>query len=453
MSRKLQLCALALLALFACKTPQPLRPEARYDMTQPPVPMSSLYIPVRITRTDLQRIVNQSVAGLKMDNSQMSGQDYRWSLAVTRPLAVDLAGQQITSTIPMDVQVSKNLGITSLSANGELEVTFKTQFNIREDWSVQTYTTLERHRWLRQPVARVAGVAIPIAPLTNWLIDYSRKRLTETIDKQIREQIDLRALLSPLWTVLKRPVQLSEAMDLWFRFEPRVAGIEPFRIEGDGLHSAVHMTGISRVKAGGEPALIDVAHQPQFSASRSKNADSLRIVIQTDISYAQAERIAEQKLIGQTFGSGKNQVTVEGIDLFGQGDHLIASVRLKGGYKGQVHLRGKPVLDAGRRNVEMENFDFDVNTRNVLHSSAAWLFKGNIRAALREALVFPLDDNLSEVTKEIDAQINSLKPGPWIRLETPGMALGLNDIRLTEQGMVLDFLLAGKVTMHLKALD
>jgi hypothetical protein len=452
MKGKIQLYLLFALLIGACKSPQPLRPEPQYDMTHPIVPLSSLYVPVRISKTDLIRMVNQAVKNLKMDNSNQPKDGYTWSMAITKPLNVDLEGHQILSTIPLDVSVKKDLGITSLRAAGELEVTLRTLFHIREDWTVQTYTTLEKHRWLRKPVARVAGLNLPIGALTDWVIDYSRPKLTSTIDKQIEENVDLRAMLAPLWTVLKRPIQLSESMDLWFRFEPRLAGIEPFTSDKDGLHSAVHLTGLSRIKAGGEPTLIDPDKDPQFGMAGTKK-DSLRMIIHTEIPYAQAERMAEDNLIGQKFGSGKQEVTVEGIDLYGQGEYLIASLFLKGGYKGQVHLRGKPHLNIEKNQIELADFDFDIQTRNILHRSAAWLFKGNIRNALHESLVFPLEDNLGKVTKEINGHINNFKPGPWIRLDTPGLGLDLQEIRLTTEGMMMDFLLSGQVVVHLKAFD
>jgi hypothetical protein len=177
------------------------------------------------------------------------------------------------------------------------------------------------------------------------------------------------------------------------------------------------------------------------------------MAIHTEIPYTAAEQMAEENLIGSVFGTGKKQVTVEGIDLHGQHDHLIISLRLSGAYKGVVHLRGKPVHNMEKNQVELANLDFDVQTRNVLHRSAAWLFKGNIRSTLENALVFPLENDLNKVAVEIRQNINSLKPGPWIWMEAGEMDLRLRDIILTPDGMVLDFLLSGQLAIHLKALD
>lgn len=453
MEGKFALLLPVLLLLFGCKTTQPARPEPLYNMIPTATaPLSSLYVPVHITRGDLQRMVNRAVAGLPMSNADRPMDGFTWTLAIKRPMQVELDGKQIISVIPLDVALRKELGITSLRGNGELEVTLRTHFNIREDWSVQTYTTLDQHRWLRRPVAQVAGMNIPVSSLTNLILEYSRPQLTKAIDAQIKENVDLRALLAPLWTVLRRPVQVSETMDLWFRFEPRLAGIEAFTSKADGLYSAVHLSGVSRLKAGAAPELIDPSREPQFAMAASRK-DSLRMLIHTEVPYDQAERIAEANLIGQTYGTGRQQVRIEGIDLFGQGDHLITSVRLSGSYKGTVHLRGKPVYNAALNRIEMADLDYDVQTRNVLHRSASWLFKSNIRSTFVRALVFPLEENLDQVRQEIQASLQTFSAGPWIRMEAGEMYLRLEDLYLQPEGFRLDFLLSGQLKIHLKAID
>ncbi|MDV7401053.1 DUF4403 family protein, partial [Arthrospira platensis SPKY1] len=105
-------------------------------------------------------------------------------MAIRREVQVDLEGQQIHTTLPLDVHLKKELGFTSARANGELQVRLKTLFHIREDWTVQTYTTLEDHTWLRRPVAQVAGMNIPVGGLTSLILDYSRPRITRAIDEQ-----------------------------------------------------------------------------------------------------------------------------------------------------------------------------------------------------------------------------------------------------------------------------
>lgn len=422
-------------------------------MTPAPITPSSIHIPVHISRNDLRRMVNQAVAGLSLDNQSQPMDGFTWSMAIRREVQVDLDGQQILTVLPLDVHLRKELGFTTARANGELQVRLKTLFNIREDWTVQTYTTLVDHTWLRRPVAQVAGMNIPVGGLTNLILDYSRPRITRAIDEQIRQNVDLRALLSPLWTVLRRPVQVSESMDLWFRFEPRLAGLEPFRSDRDGLHSAVHLTGVSRLKAGGPPTLIDPEQDPNFALQTFERRDSLRMPIRTEIPWAQAEQIANQNLNGSTFGSGKQTVTIQGIQLYGQDDQLIIALKLSGGYKGTIHLRGRPVLNMAKSQVELEGLDFDLETRNVLHRSAGWLFKANMRTTLSRELVFPLEENMGMVAREIRQAINTFRPGPWIRMEAGSMDLRLDQLHLSPDGIVLDFLLAGKMDIFLKALE
>ncbi|MBK7344945.1 MAG: DUF4403 family protein [Saprospiraceae bacterium] len=440
------------LAISGCKTVQPPAPQQSYTMSLPPVPVSTLYVPVHLTRDALESMIQQTLKELKLQTISGKHSGWIWNATLTGKVGLNLNGQQIFSHIPLDIEIFKDVGISTLSAKGTLEVNLRTLYNIRPDWTVQTYTTLESHRWTRKPVARVGMFSIPIGGLADLIIRTSQQQITQMMDEEIQKALDLRVLLTPLWTTLKRPRLISESMQIWFRFEPQVAGIEAFEDHKGTLRSAVHIRGLARVRAGAEPALLNPAAQPEYALVED-HQDSLRIMIHTEIPYDQAERIAEEQLIGQTFSSGKKKVVVEGIDLFGQGTHLIASVRLGGSYKGQVHLRGTPVFNLEKNQIELSEFDFDLQTKNVLLRSAGWLFKGNIRTSLANQLKFPLESNLSKVRDEINTQLGQLQAGPWIRLSTKGLHLTMDDIILTPDGMALNMLLSGLVEVHLAAFE
>lgn len=438
--------------LWGCRTVHPAPPPAAYSMAQPQIPVSSLVVPVHLTRDALEGLLQQTLKDLDAQKFQGESGGVQWTATLSGKVDLELSGQQILSGIPLQVEVSKDFGLGKVTATGELKVRLRTLYNIRPDWTVQTFTTLEDHRWTRKPVARVGGLAFPISGLADLIIRSTRQQITGSLDEEIQKALDLRLLLTPLWTALKRPRLLSESMQIWFRFEPQEAGLEAFREENGIMTSAVHVRGLARVKAGSEPELLRPDAQPVY-ALLEDIPDSLRLMIHTELPYEEAERMAEDRIIGQTFTSGRRSVTVEGVELYGQGDYLIASVRLAGSYKGQVHLRGTPVFNATENRIDLEGFDFDVDTRNVLHRSAAWLFKGNIRSALENQLRFPLEANLHDVRDEINGQLNRFEGGPWIRLHTPGLHLTMDRIGLTPTGMTLDFLLSGLVEVRLAVMD
>lgn len=441
-----------LTGLWGCRTSQPPAPQPQYSMSQAEVPKSILYVPIHLTNDALTGLLQQTLTDL--DLRQFKGQQdgLNWSAALSGPVGLQLKGQEIRSGIPLRIQVEKDFGISTVSATGELELNLRTLYHIRPDWTVQTYTNLESHTWVKKPVAKVAGMQVPIGALTDLVLKSSKQQLTRLLDEEIQKALDLRVLLTPLWTALKRPRLISETMQLWFRFEPHVAGIEPFIERNGALESAVHIEGLTLVKAGSEPLLKNPDGMPRY-ATLENHEDSVHILIHTEIPYLEAERMAEDQLIGKSFSSGNREVTVEGVNLYGQADYMIASVRMAGSYKGQVHLRGKPVMNVRDNVIELQDVDFDVQTRNVLHRSAAWLFKGNIRSSLEQALRFPLEENLGQVRKEINDQLNRLPVGPWIRLSTPGLNLSVHEINLTPEGIAVHLLLSGRLEVRLTGLN
>lgn len=439
-------------AISGCKTQAPIRPAPYYEPQPVTTPESSLYIPVHISHAYLLQVVNEGIKGIDLNNPDKPVDGMTWTASINRPVALDINGLMIRTTIPLDVFLKKSLGFTSLKANGEWEVTLHTLFNIREDWTLQTHTSIASHKWLRKPVMEVAGISIPASALANWILDYSRTRITTTIDRQLQENFNLKQLLRPAWTAIATPFLISESMGFWFRFEPLAAGLEPFTSDRQGLHSAIHLKGKARISSGRKPGSTTVTEPPRFNQSGA-NRDSLRMIIRTEIPWPDAEKIAEDNLVGQVISSGKYKVKIEGIDLHGQQDAIIVSTWLNGDYKGQVFLRGRPAISPEGNRVVLEDFDFDIQTRNVLHRSAAWLFKGNLRNALQKALIFPLTDNLELVRKEIQHTLATTSPADWVRFYPGAFNLNLQALQLTPDGISMDFNLAGKIEVSLGTIN
>lgn len=443
--------ALILLAvgmLFSCKTSAPNALEPQYTMYNQKIPVSSLNIPLKIDHADLENIILRASKDLKMESGPNPQDGVTWKMNMTKPPRVMLEGQEILSIIPLNITVGKEGFLGKIKADGELEVHLKTLFHIRPDWTTQTYTTLEHHQWLRKPVAQFGGLRLPIGPLTDLIIRYSKKQITETIDEQIRKELDLKTRLKPIWDQLKQPILLSDTMKIWFQFTPNQVGLEPFLNRNNALNSAAHVKGFARLKIGSPP--ISPASQDIEYGLNAEGEDSLRIVINAEVPYESIKLIASQRIIGQTYKSGEKQLTIEDLEAFGQGDKLVLKLKTTGDYKGVIYLKGRPHFDKENNRVDLSDLDFDLETKNVLHRSAGWIFKGPLRNILEKNLVFPLDQNFESLRKEMDNQINHGAIAKWLRMETEGIQLGLEDIYLSPDGIQLNFLLSGLVTVHLK---
>ena len=107
--------------------------------------------------------------------------------------------------------------------------------------------------------------------------------------------------------------------------------------------------------------------------------DSFQMRVITDITYPEAERLANLSMKGYVMDAGNKQVKVEGIHLFTQGDKLIVKTKLSGAFNGNIYFKGTPVFNTLKNQIEMQDFDYDLETKNFLHRTASWLFSGTIK--------------------------------------------------------------------------
>ena len=130
--------------------------------------------------------------------------------------------------------------------------------------------------------------------------------------------------------------------------------------------------------------------------------------------------------------------------------HLIASVRLGGAYKGQVHLRGRPVFNLEKTRSSWRSLT--LTSRHAMYSIVQPDgYSKEISGPPGGTTAVPLENNLNMVKEEINAQLNNVKAGPWIRLSAPRFTFVNGRHRPDAGRHGLNILLSGRVEVHLTA--
>ncbi|MBC3784566.1 DUF4403 family protein [Spirosoma utsteinense] len=397
----------------------PKAPKEAYNTTRMEVRndrfLSTVHIPVSIAMADIERQINAQVTGLIYeDNSLDDNNKDQFMTKVWKrgTIIVNAEDSLFHFTVPLRIWAKAGVSVLGFTQYKETEfdidLRFKTKFDLDQDWSVNTQTQADGYGWVRRPTVSVVGFNVPITNLVSRMIDKNLGTITKTLDQQIRRNVDLRTPVLKVWNTLRDPYLLSEQYRTYLQVVPKRILITPLRFEGRTVRATIGIEGFTLTTTGAKPAVIPVVSLPDLTVV-TRVKDDFQIGLLSEVSYPEAAKLAAEELVGKNFkfSDDRYNVTVMSIDLYGQNETLIIKAGLKGTITGDIYLRGRPYYDAQSQTISLKDLTYDLDTRNVLQRSASWLLQGTFARTLEKQLTFPVGSYITDMQKLIQERLKN----------------------------------------------
>ncbi len=450
---------LAMMGLFSfCKSKKYLeipRPEEHYSVWEESPLHSTITIPVNIHIEDLVELVNKRLSGTLYEDYSYrdnGGDDLMMKAVKSQNITMSLSGHTIKYRVPLKLWFKKHLFIADAEAEGEIALAFKTDFAINEDWSLSTQTEVEYHEWIAKPVLKTGLGDINVESIANIFLNRNKRTLSQTIDRIVSQQLSLRPYAEEAWKALQTPTLLSEQYQLWVKTTPTAIGITPLTTDWHTIKAKIAVETLNDVSFGAQPAFRSDTPLPNLKQIYDAPED-FQMRFMTNVPFPEAERLAKSIMVGQEFESGGQKVRIEDIRLWGNDDKVVAGARLSGSYEGDIYFIGRPTFNAVNNQIEIDDLDFHTNTSNVLHKSAAWLFKGTIRKKMEDSMVFPIHQNLADLKTSIQGSLNRYEIRSGVVLSGALDSLSVEDTNVTPTGLRVDLFAKGKVHIVVKGFN
>ena len=276
-----------------------------------------------------------------------------------------------------DADIRGNVAMTSrpaLATNWRLEPNLAAQVNIGD-------TNLS-----------IAGVRVNVPAQMKPTIDRAVNDQIAAVQERIRSDPQLEQAARRAWGQLCRSIPLQDAKapqpHWWLELRPTKAVTMQPKIDASALTLVLGLTAETRI-TGAEtkpdcpfPATLDiVAEQPARVA----------IAVPVDVPFTDLNKLIEAQLAGKTFPNDADRavaVTVKHATVAASGDRLLISLQADAkenrswfglGAEANVHVWGKPVLDAARQIVRLDD------VKLAVESEAAF---GLLGAASRAAIPY-----------------------------------------------------------------
>lgn len=451
--------------LFACACTttknQPQRPMETYqDPADLPPSVSNVNIPIRLNAAEIERLLNNKLSGDIYTDNNVDDDGLMMKATRTQNINIRLDGFQMYYRVPVKIWVFKKLldnvltGKRGIEAEGELALNFRTAIEVKSDWSVEPRTELVGYDWIRNMAVKTGIGNLDVKYIADLIIKRSRTTISTAIDQQLKSQFLIRKNLEDAWTMMQRPVPVTSSYGTWWvKLTPQSVEMTPFSTNGDVLQANINIQSLAEVVAGTmQPTFRPDTYLPPFKIGYGANND-FSVNLSTDIPIKEAEALAKSYAVGQVFQPAGKRIEVRDIQLFGQNDKIVVNASFSGSYTGSLYLIGRPVFDPVKNTIYLEDLDYDLQTKDFLINSAKWLFDKTILKKMKEACVFPLDENVKFFKEMMNSQIQNYKFNNNVSLKGFVNDIKVTDIKILRDKIKIYVSSTGNLNVDVEGLD
>ena len=231
-------------------------------------------------------------------------------------------------------------------------------------------------------------------------LDASKKAMQDSFSN-----LNLRPYIQQAWNKLNTVYQIPGAG--WFALHPKKLRMENITAKNDFLNINI---GISATPA---VSLIkpDAQAIPVPNLTSGNNPGGFNIFLEAALQYDSLTAVLNTYMLHKRFdvteGLIKNHIVIEDTKVTGDtAGNLLIKLDFAGSFKGTVTFFGKPSYNVATKSIEVQNMEYDLQTKNVLLKTAKWLFSNRITSELKKYTVFNLSSYYDTATKTMNEWLN-----------------------------------------------
>jgi hypothetical protein len=285
-------------------------------------------------------------------------------------------------------------------------------------WRLKSETSFDPPSFLDP--CRLTDQNIDGMPIVRSLIDARLPALGSAIDAKLRERTAAKERAETVWQKLQEPTALTP--NLWLTLNPAGAQAGSIGAEEERLiQTSVHLVLRPTATLGSQPVLPSLA-LPSLEVTPS-SGEGFHLVVPILAEYSAINRLLEQRLVGNEIPSSVGDpLKIVSARLYGSGANLILELGITGGINGTLYAIGTPVLDTDTNTLRFEQFNFTVETKNVLLKAVNWVGHEDILARLEPETRIDLSEQVGTLRRQLSGALTrQLTPDMWLEGSVTGL--------------------------------
>lgn len=433
------------------------------DVLLPPPPPPKLepsivHLTIGRTLREMREVVESSISVHHRHEEEwtrakrmLDGMPFEYKYYIWRgPISFRTEGNRLVTEFPdvryrLRVRLKEPNGTTKiaecgygLNANLKMKLEAHSEVRWNDNWTVTTKTRFGRPQF-GEP-CRLNPLDLDITELLDEWFKQRLPPLASVIDQAFRDQAKAKARAQFIWEKFQEPMELNPG--IWLAYRPQNPRAEPVTLNGDqSVQTSISMAFDPMIIAGAKPK-IEVTPLPPLQVG-PPGEQGFHLAIPLIVPYDQlTERVAKEAVGSEIIPPVGAKITVTGVQLYGSGDHLICEVDVTGGVNGKLYIQGTPTMSPDGQTLFFGNFEFTVDTSNLLVKATNRVMHDSIRERVLPHTKIDIRDRVAVLRSRLERQLNrELAPGIWLegkitKLEPRGIypVLGGMEIQFVTDG-------------------
>ena len=284
----------------------------------------------------------------------------------------------------------------------QVEIGFISSFQLTSGYHLQSRITRT------EPVARdKCEVCFWGQDVTNEVmkglkaeLDASRKAMQDSFGN-----INLRPYMQQAWNMLNETYTIPGIG--YFSLRPKRLRMQNINAQNNLLNISIGITASPEVTFEKKNATVTAV--PNLTAAA--NPGGFAVYLDAALQYDSLSRVVNGYMAGKRFdvseGIFKKHIVVKEVTVAASPEgRMLIKVDFTGSFNGTAFFTGNPVYNAATKTIEVQDLDYDLQTKNVLLKTAKWLFAGKIEDELRKNTKIDLTSYFETAQKSLNTYLN-----------------------------------------------
>ncbi|MFL5811543.1 MAG: DUF4403 family protein [Flavisolibacter sp.] len=231
-------------------------------------------------------------------------------------------------------------------------------------------------------------------------LDLSKKAMEDSFGV-----FNLRPFMQQAWNMLNDVYAIPNVG--YFSLHPKKIRMQNINAKNDLLNINIGISAtpvVSFAKPVVQPSAVP-------DLNNVNNPGGFNVYLEAALQYDSLSKVMNGYLVKKRFdvseGLFKKHIVIENTTVSGDANgNLLISLDFSGSFDGTVHFIGKPVYNAEKKTIEVQDLDYDLKTKNLLLKTAKWLFNKRIITELKKYTSFDLSQYYDTATVALNSWLN-----------------------------------------------
>lgn len=454
----------------------PIAPNETYEPLPILIPSSVLNIPLTVHLPEIEQRINKQFLGVLYEDNSFKDDNLKLRVTKTAPIKISGLGESIRLSLPIHLWVEgrftqnfipmpgmpDNFSFSKTQdADFDLVVNTETIVKVTPDWQLETITT-GSFQWVDKPDLTFGPLSIPIGSFIEKQLNRQVAGMIKQVDKEITKNFNLKKEIEPVWKLLHQPTFVDSEYNAWLTLKPEEVWMSSVTTSPQKINLTVGLKSQALVTTGITPDTSNVYIKPlpKLKVEKESNKD-FSLYIPLTYSYEDAEKVTKDNFENQTFEyeDGKHVIKVTSVEMYGSRQKVIVKLGINGKtgnglfskkLMGDIFMEGVPKYNPSKQAIEITQFNYSLQSRDVLIKSASWIFKSAFKKQMEPYLTYSIKVELDDARKLVRESLYNTPLNDLASLKGRLNELDVVDVYLDKDGFVILFKASGDLEVLIK---